>query len=422
MEAESSFFPNTTIACRGRGQILRTRTFLLLFTCIGTVLLVICMIRIELSYAELAKPLSSRTSHQPADIKCVSNALALTHPEDTVTQTTREDDVELMIGVPQSSSIPRDRDKPFQVYLCGYNTLIGGLPHSHAKGLFPDALSVSDLDLRALRNHTDQDVVISTVAGPCVIPRTRRRRELPNIFKGTIIYLNGEPYPTYPLDRDGVFSVGHEADSPSTIRAYFGAMYLTAMTNESWNQIFDPAQRPKGTAEHFLIYANSNCIEFRDEAFERLARIGTVNRGGACGGSEYTKASEMMHRSWDDNVRHFRPYRFALVMENSKIDGYITEKIINAFLAGTVPIWYGTREVFRVFNHKAFVYYDPVYAQTALDKVAYLESNRTAYEDMLQQSILADGVRTQEKYFSFRDDIASGLLKRRIRRLVGFES
>jgi hypothetical protein len=44
-------------------------------------------------------------------------------------------------------------------------------------------------------------------------------------------------------------------------------------------------------------------------------------------------------------------------MERIKLDGYIAEKMANAHFSGTVPIWYRTREVFDVFNERAFVYY-----------------------------------------------------------------
>jgi hypothetical protein len=43
---------------------------------------------------------------------------------------------------------------------------------------------------------------------------------------------------------------------------------------------------------------------------------------------------------------------------NKKKGGYITEKIVNAYLSGTVPIWYGTSEIFDVINESAFIFYD----------------------------------------------------------------
>ena len=46
------------------------------------------------------------------------------------------------------------------------------------------------------------------------------------------------------------------------------------------------------------------------------------------------------------------------VGENSNVAGYVTEKIANAFMGSTVPIYYGTRDIFKLFNKDAFIYYD----------------------------------------------------------------
>ena len=48
-------------------------------------------------------------------------------------------------------------------------------------------------------------------------------------------------------------------------------------------------------------------------------------------------------------------------MEHSAppLEGYVTEKIVLAFLAGSIPIYYGDRKhVNYLFNPDAFVYYD----------------------------------------------------------------
>ena len=107
-------------------------------------------------------------------------------------------------------------------------------------------------------------------------------------------------------------------------------------------------------------------------------------------------------------------------MENSPLQGYVTEKIVNAFLAGCIPIYYGTEEIFDVFNRHAFIFWDIRNPQASLDYIRYLEHNTTAYNAILEgQPILADGERTIQKYFSLADHIGGGLLKNKIRRLVG---
>ena len=40
------------------------------------------------------------------------------------------------------------------------------------------------------------------------------------------------------------------------------------------------------------------------------------------------------------------------------VTGYVSEKILNAFFAGGIPIYYGSLEVFDIFNKRAFVYFD----------------------------------------------------------------
>ena len=50
-------------------------------------------------------------------------------------------------------------------------------------------------------------------------------------------------------------------------------------------------------------------------------------------------------------------YKFCLCPENSTYDGYVTEKLIDAYAGGTVPIYSGTLSVDCDFNERAFLNY-----------------------------------------------------------------
>ena len=123
-------------------------------------------------------------------------------------------------------------------------------------------------------------------------------------------------------------------------------------------------------------------------------------------------------KGWESSVEFYSQYRFGLVLENKKKKGYMSEKILVAFMCGTVPIYYGTTDVFDIFNERAFIYYDVENPQPALDRIAYLEKNRTAYLEVISQPILKDGEQTLEKYFSLSDEIGGGKLKQRIRAIL----
>ena len=43
-----------------------------------------------------------------------------------------------------------------------------------------------------------------------------------------------------------------------------------------------------------------------------------------------------------DKIKFLSSYKFSIAMENSNGDGYISEKIIDSLIAGTIPIYYGS--------------------------------------------------------------------------------
>ncbi len=57
-----------------------------------------------------------------------------------------------------------------------------------------------------------------------------------------------------------------------------------------------------------------------------------------------------------DKFEFLSRYKFNLSFENSVVDGYTTEKITDAFYAGTVPIYWGNREVCKDFNPESFIH------------------------------------------------------------------
>lgn len=56
------------------------------------------------------------------------------------------------------------------------------------------------------------------------------------------------------------------------------------------------------------------------------------------------------YRPVDSTQDALEPYRYAVVIENSRSPGYFTEKILDAFKARTVPIYWGDPEIGRLFN------------------------------------------------------------------------
>jgi len=55
-------------------------------------------------------------------------------------------------------------------------------------------------------------------------------------------------------------------------------------------------------------------------------------------------------------IEFIRQFKFVITMENNKEDYYITEKICNGFFAGTIPVYWGSPNVYKYFNSKRFLH------------------------------------------------------------------
>ena len=222
--------------------------------------------------------------------------------------------------------------------------------------------------------------------------------------------------------------MGPRADSNRSLRLYFAIQYLTMniprhhLPSEGgeWEDIifYGAKNRSRSARQDFLVYANSKCIPYREWAFHNLSLIGPpVHYAGKCNGvTGQTMNAIAIENGKGSNYYLYSGYRFCLVMENRREEGYITEKIIDAFLGGCIPIYYGTREIFNLFNQDAFVYYDIDNSEEAIERILELERNHTAYQDVIGQPVLADGA--LENYFSYRDNIGGGVIKHRIRNML----
>lgn len=85
-------------------------------------------------------------------------------------------------------------------------------------------------------------------------------------------------------------------------------------------------------------------------------------------------------------------YKFDLSIENSNTCGYVTEKIVQAWAAGCIPVYWGSAGAIKQeFNRAALI--DCNDFSTVSDVADYLmelENDRDALEKILREPILLD--------------------------------
>lgn len=90
---------------------------------------------------------------------------------------------------------------------------------------------------------------------------------------------------------------------------------------------------------------------------------------------------------FDKTTKMYEPYRFNIAFENDITPGYINEKIFNAFLSGCIPIFDGTRDIFKYFNKKAFIYAgDFENLKELCEYVLKVENDKELYESYINEA------------------------------------
>jgi hypothetical protein len=311
--------------------------------------------------------------------------------------------------------------KKKNLYFCGWN------PNGWVSLVFPD------YDNKQFWNETFQpasqppptsnDLLIHSIHGP------KCREDANRWFPGKILYYTVEPVVNDHTDNNEKayqLVISKKQMKPHHLQLYpiSRVLFYEEYDDEVRQWILDPKKKPISTRKEFLIYTALNCEPFRDAAFLQLSKIKPVHQGSRCPCLKESNANVIKveslgpRKSFRYNYIEYRNYRFCLVMENTKMSGYVSEKMLLAFLGGCIPIYWGTLDVFKIFNAKSFIYYNINKPELAFERVRYLEGNETAYNEVMAEPILANGNVTIKKYFSMSDNIGGGKLKQKIRDLL----
>lgn len=85
-----------------------------------------------------------------------------------------------------------------------------------------------------------------------------------------------------------------------------------------------------------------------------------------------------------DKMKFISGFKFNLALENSDVEGYVTEKILEPLAARTVPIYWGTDYVKKDFNPEAFINVNDFYTKESLiAEIKRVDSDPAAYNKML---------------------------------------
>jgi hypothetical protein len=129
---------------------------------------------------------------------------------------------------------------------------------------------------------------------------------------------------------------------------YMWALENIHKTKYRYDYILDPTVKEKTDFCSFVV-SNPNAKE-RNNFFETLNAIKRVDSAG-----KHLKNIEVDLAGEEKKIEFLSSRKFNICFESMSHTGYVTEKILHAFYAGTVPIYWGSQTIGHDFNTSAFI-------------------------------------------------------------------
>lgn len=245
--------------------------------------------------------------------------------------------------------------------------------HDHLAKFFYSVLSARyDIEL----NNSDPDYLIF---GDRNFGNDNLRYDKNKVTK---IFYTGENQ--RPEDYDCHYAISFDHNfQPWHYRLPLFVIYMWAWKNihnlvYDMDYILDDIRINKKHSFASFVVSNPNCQE-RNEFFKLLNEYKTVDSGGKLFNNK--KISVQGEQGKID----FLSYRkFNICFEPYKYPGYTTEKIMHAFYAGTIPIYWGNELVSSDFNRDAFInVHDFNTFQDAIDYIIRVDTDDELYDNIL---------------------------------------
>ena len=214
-------------------------------------------------------------------------------------------------------------------------------------------------------------------------------------FPGIRILIDGENYVPdfnlvdYAISAYPISYFDRNFYLPCGVEAFFRTDFKNFFALKTGKREFDFTDLQKKT--HFANFIASHESEnnIRGDFFKKLCQYKRVESAG----TYLNNMEDHFVVSWlgDSKMDFAQKTKFTLCFESTQHDGFITEKIVDAFCADTVPVYFGSKNITDIFNSKAFINcndYDSF--DEAINDIIRIDNDDSAYIAMMREPIFVD--------------------------------
>ena len=192
--------------------------------------------------------------------------------------------------------------------------------------------------------------------------------------------------------------------------------YVKNYLNKFRNKIID---KP-----YLLAFCSSNPtkerVNFMKLFIEKSQRNNEIYCLGKCNNfkckQNHIKRGSIVTKCLENLIDEYSKFKFVIAIENCERKGYLSEKIICAFIAGSIPIYWGDHEYAKkLFNPKSFICIrDYENVESCIDYI--LNMSNKDIENMLKEPMFVDNIPPPEfDITNFEEGTFYGELKKKIR-------
>ena len=251
---------------------------------------------------------------------------------------------------------------------------------------FADILSRTRLKSFMFVHHVeDANVLFESVFAPSMVSLKKWKYKLhysgESLVRTDLYFPNKTYYETYD-----VVLCSHGAIRDNIIDCPFFVYYCYESSRlERLQPIYRHMKAYWLIPEKFccMIVSNGN-VASRNKIFHLVNQYKRVDSAGKYMNNMVDVELDC-HYTSEDFIKFIAQYKFMICFENTIEGTYITEKIVNPFLARTIPIYFGTNYCTHVFNKDAFLYLEDESERSyhaLLERIKELDDDDTKYLQM----------------------------------------
>ena len=186
-------------------------------------------------------------------------------------------------------------------------------------------------------------------------------------------------------EEDYIFGVAHILYLDRYFRKASLLEYLGNLKNKDFrevrNKILNGQKREKFCAAVFGHEKNED--HFREKFVNELSKYKKVDMGG--------EINNTIGYNVTENIKFFKEYKFSIAFEKNSGDGYATGHIINSFLAGTIPIYYGDYFIDEYINPDTYILVrNDIDLQDKIEYIKEVDKDNKLYLEFFSKDILLD--------------------------------